>query len=34
MKKFFQEFAEKANIAGKLLKDIWDEVTDATYMVG
>ena len=28
----YEEFAEKAHIGGKLLKDIWDDVTNADYM--
>ena len=29
----YEEFAEKAHIGGKLLKDIWDDVTNADYMI-
>ena len=28
----YEEFAGKAHIGGKLLKDIWDDVTNADYM--
>ena len=27
-----EEFTEKANIDGRLLKDIWDEIEDPSYM--
>ena len=30
--KSIEEFKEKANIEGRLLKDIWDEVTFAGFM--
>ena len=29
----FEEFKQKAHIGGKLLKDIWDDVTNADYMI-
>ena len=28
----YEEFAGKAHIGGKLLKDIWNDVTNADYM--
>ena len=29
----FEEFKQKAHISGKLLKDIWADVTNANYMI-
>ncbi len=29
----FEEFKQKAHIGDKLLKDIWDDVTNADYMI-